>query len=210
MKFWRITDRGDPHVRSLIDGLIDGEVHYSRQTWGATGFVRNGQSLVLIAYNGAAPVATWISHRPTPGKAVRQDGRDAIECTLFKLIRGHGLRKLTGGKLRASDLIREATDFTYAAWGCPSDGLITFVRPEKTERFRDEEHDPGWCYIMAGWIDTCKPSSDGKPCLRAPMLDTVSDIREWKWSGSRGGKLRFEIGELRGSCGTSGDFAIPR
>lgn len=95
--FWLLTDKGDPDARRLVDGEIDGIVHYSRQTPGARLFTRNGQNIVLIAYNEGRPVASWVSFRPTPGKARRADRRDAVECALFKLIRGHGLRKRTGG-----------------------------------------------------------------------------------------------------------------
>lgn len=195
--YWLITDRGDDDVRRLIDGEIDGIVHYSRQTKGARMFTRNGQSIVLIAYN-PGPVAAWVSFRPTPGKAVRQDKRDAIECALFKLIRGHGLRKATGGAVRSSHLIREATDLTRILWGDYRDGVITFIRPEMTTAQRAIDHPVGWSYRMAGWIDD-RPSSDGKPCLRAPepAIEPAENLYRWMWSGRRGGSLR-EIFESSG------------
>jgi len=187
-----LTDKGDPHCLALVDGLIDGQVHYSRQTWGSRLFTRNGQNIVLIAYNGSAPVATWVSFRPTPGKAVRHDGRDAIECALFKLVADHELRKPTGGKVRASHLIREARELTHALWGTPSGGLITFINPDETRNRRSDGHEPGWAYRMDGWVDD-KPSGKGLPCLRAPMCESTADVREWGWSGLRGGKLRAEL-----------------
>lgn len=193
--YWRITDKGDPDMIALVDGKIDGVIHYSRQSPGARLATRNGQNLVLIAHNQAPdgtvrPVATWISFRPTPGKATRADKRDAVECALFKLIPGHGLRKPSGGAVRSSLLIREAVHLTRALWGDYRDGMITFIRPEATTAQRDDAHPAGWSYRMAGWTED-RPSSDGKLCLRAPESTIVSaDIYRWSWEGRRGGKLR--------------------
>lgn len=192
MKYWRLTDKGDPHCLALVDGWIDGQIHYSRQTPGSALFTRNGQNIVLVAYNRRRPVATWVSFRPTPGKAVRQDGRDAIECALFKLVVDHGLAKSTGGKLRASHLIGEARELTHALWGTPVGGLITFFDEEKTRQRRESCHPVGWSYRMDDWIDA-PPSKGGRPCLRAPTTWGPIDIRDWKWSGTRGGRLRDEL-----------------
>lgn len=195
MTYWRITDKGDPDMIALVDGKIDGVIHYSRQTPGARLATRNGQNLVLIAHGNAdngtrRPVATWISFRPTPGKATRADKRDAVECALFKLIPGHGLRKPSGGKARSSLLISEAVHLTRVLWGDYRDGLITFIRPEVTTAQRDDAHPAGWSYRRAGWVED-RPSSDGKLCLRAPELPVAAgDLFRWSWEGARGGKLR--------------------
>ncbi len=192
MTYWRITDKGDPDALALVDGKIDGITHYSRQTKGARMFTRNGQNIVLIAYN-PGPVAAWVSFRPTPGKAVRSDKRDAVECALFKLVPGHGLRKPTGGRVRASHLIREASELTSVLWGEYRDGLITFIKPDLTTAQRDDAHPVGWSYRMAGWRDD-RPSSDGKPCLRAPAPQvSPADLYRWTWSGVRGGASASDV-----------------
>lgn len=71
---WLITDKGDPDARRLVDGELDdlnNVPHYSRQTVGARQFTRNGQNLVFLTADARA---VWVTFRPTPGKAVRQDG----------------------------------------------------------------------------------------------------------------------------------------
>lgn len=64
MMNWLITDKGDQDVRLLADE------HYTRQTPGALSFTRNGQNLVFVTPD---LLAGWVTFRPTPGKAQRQD-----------------------------------------------------------------------------------------------------------------------------------------
>lgn len=173
---WLITDKGDPLARAFVDGeLTNGIPHYSRQTPGAPQFTRNGQNLVFVTRDYRA---VWATFRPTPGKAVRPDKRDAWECTIFR----------NEGPILSSRLVREAVLLSIALWGpLPSESLIIFIRPDKIRSAL-----PGYCYRRAGWVSTT-PSSDGKPCLRAPRPNGVPHWSTWGWSGDRGGKLRVTL-----------------
>lgn len=125
---WLITNKGDQDVRRLADR------HYTRRKVGDRQFTRNGENLVFVTEDLKA---AWVTHRPSPGKAMRDDGRDAWECALFR----------NEGPDRSSDLIREAVALTVALWGSfPRDGLLTYVDPGKV---RSEV--PGWCFRRAGW-----------------------------------------------------------
>ncbi|GEL75181.1 hypothetical protein [Myxococcus virescens] len=172
-RHWLITDKGDPAALALVDGVSVGKApHYSRQQPGTRSFTRNGQNLVFIT---ADALACWVTFRPTPGKAVRPDGRDVWECALFR----------NEGPHLSSALIREAVALTCALWGTPPPGgIVTFVRPDKVDSGL-----PGYCYRRAGWRRK-GASKDGKPMFRAPRIGVVPDWREWAWSGDRGGKLR--------------------
>jgi hypothetical protein len=166
---WTITDKGDQDVRALADG------HYSRQTPGSRQFCRNGQNLVFVT---ADNTAAWVTFRPTPGKAKRQDNLDAWECSLFR----------NTGPILSSDLVAEAVALSIALWGDPPrDGVITYVKPEAIRSVN-----PGYCFKRAGWV-TAGKARDGKPMLRAPIPDLVPHWSFWSWKGERGGKLRREL-----------------
>lgn len=177
-KLWRITDKGDPRARYLVDHGVDDSAHYSRQTRGAAQWTRNGENIVLLSVD---ELAVWATHRPSPGKAVRPDGRDAWECTLFR----------NCGTVLSSELIREAAAVTFALWTgglgdpLPIDGLITYVKPSAIR-----SPNPGYCYKRAGWTKA-PPARDGKPCFRAPEPESIEDWRAWEWVPGRGGKLRL-------------------
>lgn len=186
--YWEITDKGDPDALALVDGVTElikgrsgfGKPHYSRQQPGTRFFTRNGQNLVFITPD---KLAVWVTFRPTPGKAVRPDKRDAWECSMFR----------NEGPILSSLLIKEAVELSCAIWGkIPSDGLITFIRPEKTTYKRSPKSLPGACYRHAGWAET-RPSSDGKPCLYISEPAIVPAVTEWNFAGTRGGILRAEI-----------------
>lgn len=168
-KLWEITDKGDQDARILAD------YHYSRQTPGATMFTRNGQNLVFITED---LLATWVTFRPTPGKATRQDGLDAWECALFRNVGPH----------LSSRLIREAVSLSLSIWGpAPPDGIITYVKEDAVQTDLK-----GYCYRRAGWRRVGY-SSDGKPMFRAPRADFIEDLESWCFHEDRGGKLRIAI-----------------
>jgi hypothetical protein len=183
---WLITDKGDPDARMLVDGeSIEAAPHYSRQTPGARMFTRNGQNLVFITADARA---VWVTFRPTPGKAKRQDGLDAWECALFR-------NETKKPRLLSSDLIREAVELSRVLWGpFPADGFITFIKPSAVR----PKKDVGYCYLKAGW-EEWGTASDGKPRFRAPLTDVPRPAEAWKWKGDRGGKLRREF-EEQGLC----------
>lgn len=165
---WLISDKGDREALALADR------HYTRRAKGSSQFCRNGQNLVFVT---SCARAAWVTFRPTPGKATRQDGLDAWECALFRN-EGAGL---------SSHLIREAVYLTVALWGVfPRDGLFTYVKPEAVQT-----EIPGYCFRRAGWV-RWGSAADGKPRLRAPrpVDEDVPHWRNWDWKGDRGGKLR--------------------
>ena len=129
---WRECNKGSPRLIELADG------HYTRQKHGTNQACRPGVNFCLMLSDGSAG---WVMWRPIP-EVGRMDGLEAWECTLFRN---------TGQRL-SSDLITEATDKTYRAWGWPPrDGLITAVGIEQTKLRRSRAHEPGWCFICAGW-----------------------------------------------------------
>lgn len=164
---WLITDRGDPEAWALADR------HYTRQTPGSRSFVRNGQNLVFVTRCGNA---TWVTFRPTPGKAVRKDNRRALECALFR----------NESQIRSSILVREARALTVALWGMPEDGLITWVKPSA---LRTGNMNPGACYKKDGWKHVETSVKDRKPMLLAPET-LILDWRLWDFKNGRGGALR--------------------
>jgi hypothetical protein len=177
---WLVTDKGDSDARALVDGTSVGKApHYSRQKPGAKLFTRNGQNLVFMTED---KLAVWVTFRPAPGKAVRPDGMDAWECTMFR----------NEGPWRSSDLVREAVELSVALWGpVPKDGFITFVKSESVGR-GTINHIPGYCYRRAGWKHRGQ-SSDGKPRFVAPIQKSCRPFNAWGWKAGRGGKLRLAI-----------------
>ncbi len=171
---WLITDKGDQDVRRLADR------HYTRQTPGNIRFTRNGQNLVFITPD---LMAGWVTFRPTPGKAVRPDGRDAWECALFR----------NEGPRRSSDLIREAVELSVALWGdIPRDGFLTYVDPAKVN-----SEIPGYCFIRAGWKRVGTDRRGEKPLFRARPPSGVRPWSAWAFREGRGGKLRAAIAPPR-------------
>lgn len=125
---WLKVKRSDKRARSLADR------HYSRQTVGARDFMSSGRTFVLLTHDARAVWGVIENLDPAGGLRWR--------CSIFR----------NEGTERSSDLIREATDRTYAYWrarhgGLPGVPLTTEVDPEKTRRKRD----PGRCFLRAGW-----------------------------------------------------------
>lgn len=168
---WLITDKGDQDVRRLADR------HYSRLTPGAAQFCRNGQNLVFIT---ADLKAGWVTFRATPGRAVRPDGLNAWECTLFR----------NEGDHISSELIREAVLLSRALWGeVPPDGFLTYVRPAAIAT-----EIPGYCFRCAGWRRVKSYTREDQILFRAPRASTPPpDRRAWKWRGNRGGAERRRL-----------------
>ena len=106
--------------------------------------------------------AGWVTWRPIP-QVGRMDGLEAWECTFF---RNEGTRT-------SSDLVREATDVTYRAWGWPPrDGFITAVGVDQTAHRRSRRHHPGWCFVCAGWLSSGERG--GKAWLSAPPPERLA------------------------------------
>lgn len=120
---WAKTHKGDQACRMLADR------HYSRQTIGDKQFCRPGKNLVLRTPGADAVWVTW--------KGIRDDGLEALECTIFRNESPH----------LSSDMIRYAIAATIEKWGgLPRDGLITYVDEDKVR-----SSNPGFCFLKAGF-----------------------------------------------------------
>src|SRR5262249_19178774 len=144
---WIPVSKADPGLLVLADR------HYTRQRPGTRQFCRPGVNFTLLLSDGSAG---WVVWRPIP-QLGRMDALEAWECTFFRN-EGSGL---------SSDLIREATDLTYRAWGWPPQGgLITAVGIEATKRRRSRRSPPGKCFLAAGW--SLYAAVPGRVWLQAP------------------------------------------
>lgn len=144
---WIETDKGDPRCRELADR------HYTRQTPGHPMWCRPGWNQVLYAEQRivAHRSAAFCWFRPKWESGIRgterKDGLRAIECALFR----------NQTRYRSSALIREAIAILMGwehaldvAW---PDGIITGISSEKTRGGRHVDHDPGWCFREAGFVE---------------------------------------------------------
>lgn len=151
---WLPVKRCEPRARALVDGeSFGGAPHYSRQTPGATEFMSNGRTFVLLTDCGRG---VW-------GVIENKDPRGGLHwrVSMFRN-EGAGL---------SSALVRTATDLTFAYWlrrygALPKVPLRTEVDPSKTRRKRD----PGRCFRKAGWrvVGETKTGRGVRVVLEAP------------------------------------------
>lgn len=140
---WVRVSKGDPRACALADR------HYSRQTVGSRQFLPPGETFALLT---PCARAVW-------GVCLNLDlaGRWRWRCTIFRN-EGAGL---------SSDLIRDATNRTFAEWrrrgGIPAVRLTTEIDASKVRRKRD----PGRCFLRAGWeyLYTTNGASKGRANL---------------------------------------------
>ena len=111
-------------------------------------FVAPGEKLVLVSPDCAALFA-WVRQKPE----LRLDGQVGVCCTVFR----------NEGRDLSSELILEAEAWAWERW--PGERLFTFVDAGKTSRRRSRLHDPGWCFIMAGWRECGKSKDRGLAIL---------------------------------------------
>lgn len=149
---WREVHKMTPALVALADR------HYTRQTPGSPQCCRPGVNLCLLTDDCSA---AWVVWRPIPSVG-RKDRLEAWECTLMR----------NEGRRRTSDLIREAVEWTWRAWGWPPrDGLITAIDAEATAAGRSPHARPGRCFRAAGWreIERRRSRNGGvQVWLRAP------------------------------------------
>ena len=144
---WRPVPKAHPVLVALADR------HYTRQRPGTRQFCRPGVNFTLLLSDGSAGWAVW---RPIP-QLGRMDCLEAWECTFF---RNEGARL-------SSELIREATELTFRAWGWPPrDGLITAVGVRETARRRSRRNPPGTCFLAAQW--SLRSARPGRVWVNAP------------------------------------------
>lgn len=94
-------------------------------------FVGPGEKLVLIGFMCHA-VFAW-------RKFIDDSGQKGVCCSIFRNESEH----------RSSDMIREAMIWAWDRW--PGERLYTFVDVEATRKRRGKGHEPGYCFVAAGW-----------------------------------------------------------
>ena len=145
---WRESWRADPAGRRIADN------HYNRQKVGADQFVPPGRCVVLVIHDShQREAALWVTSWPF-GEYVKHAWPGAWVCSSFRnqLRDGNGFARHC-----SSDLIIEALAATRYYWEPPSEGIITFVDPDKVKHKRD----PGRCYRKAGFHVAGKAPANG-------------------------------------------------
>jgi hypothetical protein len=150
---WQISSSSDPVALAVVDGTVDGSgPHYSRRTPGSKTFTGVGQEVVLIH---GSKLAVWaVVRQKTPAKrgSGNSRGRSGLADDSVKYVwRNMMFRRLSGCPVRASELIRTATEATYQAWRAkygdlPQERLRTEVDSSKIRSCN-----PGYCYKLAGY-----------------------------------------------------------
>lgn len=144
---WLRTTATDPYARALADR------HYPREHVGSKFFSPPGAKIVLRTECGRA---YWVSLFQLP-EFVDHAWPGAWQCS--------AVRNETS--LLSSELITQAVAATVAEWGAPlPGGLITFVDAEATRSRRSSRHEPGWCFLRAGFELLADRTSRGFRVLR--------------------------------------------
>lgn len=161
--YWRQVKRTDDLARRIVDGVAPGMrdrlAHYSRQTPGAADFMANGRTFVLVGRDDLSVWGVIENTAPVPPQLLAAYRRGEYapaqrwRCSIFR-------RDPASSGPVASEMVRSATEVTYARWfrasyrhsrGGPRwvmpVPLTTEIDPTKTRRKRD----PGRCFRRAGW-----------------------------------------------------------
>jgi hypothetical protein len=173
---WCLSSSSDPVALAVVDGtglFKKYGPHYSRRTPGSRTFTGVGQEIVLIHESGAAVWAVVRQRTPSARGSGASRGRAGHTDIAPRYVwRNMLFRRLPECPLRASDLIRSATDATYDAWFARYGEL-----PQ--ERLRTEigisavrSTNPGCCYKAAGYI--VDRVVRGKLYLWAPLPERES------------------------------------
>lgn len=133
-RHWLMTRDGDRRALALY------ERHYSCRPLprGRTRrlFVGPGQKTVLITPKGDA-LLTW-------RKFLNDSGQTGVNCAVFR----------NEGEVLSSLLIREGMDVAWSRW--PGARLYTYVDARKVgcrngSSNNGSRHNPGYCFLKAGW-----------------------------------------------------------
>lgn len=151
---WTRTTKFDPRGAALADR------HYSRRTVGSPQFMPPGQTIVMLAAEGAAVWGWWRPH-PTSGiKAM--NGLDGWTCTIFRNESG----------VLSSELVLDA-ELAFAEFGLDvgPDGLLTYVWDKKVR-----SANPGFCFKAAGWKAIGRSADNRKTLLQKfpPVLEVAA------------------------------------
>lgn len=140
---WVETTKADPRPRILADR------HYTRQRPGHPMWTRPGYNQILYFEQKSGRAAAFCWFRPKWESGIvgteRKDKLRCIECALFR----------NETRFRSSDLIEAAVDkvlgWEHALDVDWPDGLVSAVSSAATAAGRAADHEPGWCFLRAGW-----------------------------------------------------------
>lgn len=150
---WVRVDKFDARAAALADR------HYSRQTVGAKQCLAPGCTLLMLTVDERA---VWgvVEHLDPIGELRWRNSLFHTESTLL-----------------TSSLIKSATSATFDYWRLhyrriPRAPLRTEIDIDATRARRSKRHEPGHCYLMAGWRKVRDiPASHGRSAkveLEAP------------------------------------------
>lgn len=128
-RHWLFTRDGDPR------GLALYERHYSCRRY-QDGRVRRlfcgpGQKTVLISPRGDA-LLVW-------RRFIDDSGQRGVNCAVFR----------NEGTVLSSRLLREGMAVAWERW--PGERLYTYVDPRRVGQRNVSGHNPGYCFLRAGW-----------------------------------------------------------
>lgn len=146
---WLPVGDGDPRALALyLDHYSAAKSRGRAPDRGARGnyarFVGPGEHMVLLTVT-CDGLFVWRN------QLHRSDDETGVECMVFR----NAARRL---RVLASTLIHEACALAWGRW--PGARLFTFVDPQKI-RSRLTGRAPGWCFLMAGWVDTGRVTPRG-------------------------------------------------
>lgn len=117
-----------------------------------------GETVVLLSEDAQAVFGWW---RPAPSSGLEaMNGLDGWTCTIFRR---------EGGVLLASEMILQAESYLLElGLGVGSDGLITYVWDQRVS-----SHNPGYCFLRAGWQRTGR-SADGRKTKLQKLIGPIA------------------------------------
>jgi len=150
---WRLSSSSDPAALAVVDGtgINDGNgPHYSRRSPGSRTFTGVGREIVLMSKCGRAVWAVVQQRTPSRVGSGGSRGRAGTADTSAQWVwRNMIFRNLGAG--RSSDLIREATEATYALWQWRYGEMPPVPLRTEVDVRRIRSRNPGYCYQCAGW-----------------------------------------------------------
>ena len=178
-ELWSIAPREDSLAAELADR------HYSRQTAGAHGFLAAGRCVVLY-HRGPRGAAAWgvvygvfrevwrwrnTIFRNESGTLSSALIKAATEATYIEWERKYGALPHVWSAIAFEPWLHVATGVQVVVGPVPVP-LRTEVDIEATRARRSKRHEPGHCYLMAGWRKVREiPRSHGRSAkveLEAP------------------------------------------
>ncbi len=169
---WRLSSSSDPAALDIVDGrgrFAAYGPHYSRRTPGSRTFTGCGQEIVLLHESGAAVWAVVRQRTPSKRGTGASRGRGGSPDAAPRYVwRNMLFRRMPECPVRASELIRTATEATRIAWAARYGSLPAEPLRTEVDTRRVRSSNPGCCYLKAGYTRDRKVR--GKLYLFAPAV----------------------------------------